>query len=229
MQLAHSFTVPVPPEVAWAALLDPARVAPCFPGATLTGVAGDEFTGTVKLRLGPVALLYKGKGRFAEIDAEASRVVLQASGKDSRGNGTAAASVTATLRQEGDGTAVTVVTDLTITGRPAQLGRGMIAEVGGKIVTAFAGCLAERLGEPQTPAEPAESTEPVGPAGQAGPADSTESPDEVSPGEPAGAQAKDEINLIEVAGAPALKRLVPALLAGLVVLLVLRRLFRRRT
>src|SRR5215207_5702495 len=118
MQLEHSFSVPVPVEDAWQALLDPARVTPCFPGATLTAVEGDEFSGTVKVRLGPVSLLYKGTGRFSSVDERAHRVVLQATGKDSRGNGTASAVVTATLADADGATTVGVLTDLTITGRP---------------------------------------------------------------------------------------------------------------
>src|SRR5215216_7018189 len=145
MQLEHSFTVPAPVEVAWQALLDPERVTPCFPGATLTSVEGDEFAGTVKVRLGPISLLYKGTGRFASVDEDARRVVLEAAGKDSRGNGTASATVTATVAGEGSTTTVRAVTDLIITGRPAQLGRGLIGEVGGKILDTFAACLADRL------------------------------------------------------------------------------------
>jgi carbon monoxide dehydrogenase subunit G len=157
MQLEYSFTVPVTVEVAWQALLDPQRVAPCFPGATVTGVEGTEFSGNVKVRMGPVSLLYKGTGRFVSVDEAARRVVLEATGKDSRGNGTASARVAATLAPagaggagngEGESTAVGVVTDLTITGRPAQLGRGLIAEVGGKMLDAFADCLATELAGP---------------------------------------------------------------------------------
>src|SRR5829696_1800972 len=169
MQLEHSFSVPVPSDVCWQALLDPGRVAPCFPGATLTGVTDDGFSGTVKVRMGPVSLLYKGTGRFASVDENARRVVLEATGKDSRGNGTASATVTATLADEGDRTTVGVITDLTITGRPAQLGRGLIGEVGGKILNAFAACLATELaGAPRAsdvPA-PAAATAPIGSAAE---------------------------------------------------------------
>ena len=134
MQMQHHFTVPVPVDVAWKALLDPERVAPCMPGATLTKAEGNEFAGSVKVKLGPVTLLYKGTGTFKEVDEAGRRVVIDASGKDSRGNGTASASVTATLQPEGESTAVTVDTDLKVTGKPAQRGRGLISEVGGKIL-----------------------------------------------------------------------------------------------
>ncbi len=145
MQLEHRFTVPAPPDVVWAALIDPERVAPCMPGATLESVEGTKFKGSVKVKLGPISLLYKGAGEFAETDEQARRVVIKAAGKDSRGNGTAAATVTVQLTEEGGSSAVTATTDLAITGKPAQFGRGMIAEVGGKILDTFAGCLAGKL------------------------------------------------------------------------------------
>src|SRR5437868_5008414 len=125
MRLEHQFTVPVPVDTAWAVLLDLPRIAPCLPGATLTGVDDDGFTGTVKVKLGPITLTYQGRGRFVERDEAARRVVVQASGRDTRAAGTASATVTSTLTAEGDATRVEVVTDLTVTGRPAQFGRGM--------------------------------------------------------------------------------------------------------
>jgi carbon monoxide dehydrogenase subunit G len=159
VQLEHQFTVPAPPEVVWAAVVDPARVAPCMPGATLTEVDGSEFAGSVKVKLGPVSLLYKGSGQFVEIDEQSRRVVIKASGKDSRGNGTASATVTVTLKADGANTHGTVVTDLAITGKPAQFGRGMISEVGGKILDTFAAALAAQLGV-EAPAEPAPKPAP---------------------------------------------------------------------
>src|SRR5581483_3254073 len=110
VRLEHSFEVPVPVEQAWTVLLDIERVAPCMPGATLTSHEGDDFTGTVKVKLGPVNLTYKGKGRFVEIDEAAHRVLVTASGADSRGAGTAAAKVTAALVAAGPATRVEVVT-----------------------------------------------------------------------------------------------------------------------
>ncbi|GAA3026681.1 SRPBCC family protein [Actinokineospora globicatena] len=155
MLLEHRFTVPAPLPEVWAALLDPHRVAPCMPGATLTEVIGDAFTGTVKVKVGPISLLYKGNGQFLERDERMRRLVIKASGKDSRGNGTAAATVTVTLTAEGDSTSGTVNTDLAITGKPAQFGRGLIAEVGGKILTVFADCLADKLAAPPAADVPA--------------------------------------------------------------------------
>jgi len=157
MQLANSFTVPVPVEQAWAALLDVERVAPCMPGATLTGFDGDSFAGTVKVKLGPVNLTYHGTGRFVSRDADAHTVVFEASGRD-RTASTAAATVTATLVPDGDGTRVDMTTELTITGRPAQFGRGMIADVSGRLIGQFADCLAGQLRGPEPGA-----AEPAGP------------------------------------------------------------------
>nr|WP_207631106.1 MULTISPECIES: SRPBCC family protein [unclassified Actinopolyspora] len=143
--MEHEFTVPVPVDDAWQALLDLERVAPCMPGATLKSVEGNEFSGSVKVKLGPVSLLYKGSGSFTSVDPEARRAVVDANGKDSRGNGTASATVSATLRPEGTSTAVHVDTDLKVTGKPAQLGRGLISDVAEKLINQFANCLAERL------------------------------------------------------------------------------------
>ncbi len=152
MELQHTFTVPAPIEQAWSTLLDVEGIAPCFPGAALTGVSGDEFSGTVKVKLGPVSLQYAGKGRFVERDEAAHRLLLEANGSDKRGNGTAGATVTARLEPDGDSaTTVVVETDLKVTGRPAQFGRGVLQDVGGKIIDQFATCLASRMAAPPEP------------------------------------------------------------------------------
>jgi carbon monoxide dehydrogenase subunit G len=153
MQLTNEFSVTVPVEQAWAVLLDVEKVAPCMPGATLTSFDGEAFTGEVKVKLGPVSLTYGGKGRFVERDAAARHVVVEASGKDSRGRGTASAKVSATLLADDMGTRVKVTTDLTVTGSPAQFGRGMIADVAKRLVDQFATCLAATLKE-EPAAEP---------------------------------------------------------------------------
>jgi carbon monoxide dehydrogenase subunit G len=147
VRLENNFEVPVPVERAWEVMLDIERVAPCMPGATLTSHEGDDFTGTVKVKLGPVSLTYKGKGRFVEKDEAAHRVKLNASGADSRGAGTAQANVTATLvpTDKEDQTRVEVVTDLDITGKAAQFGRGLIGDVSAKLIGQFADCLAGKL------------------------------------------------------------------------------------
>ncbi|MCD5419661.1 SRPBCC family protein [Rhodococcus pyridinivorans] len=150
MQLEHTLSVPAPVDEVWTALLDPEKVAPCMPGATLTGVDGDTFTGTVKVKLGPVALTFKGTGVYVEKDETARRAVIEANAKDTRGNGTVAATITVTLTGDGDRTDGIVSTDMKITGKPAQFGRGMISDVGGKILEQFADCLSKKLGPEAT-------------------------------------------------------------------------------
>ena len=203
MQLEHHVSVPAPIDVVWAAVIDPERVAPCMPGATLTGVDGDSFTGTMKVKVGPVVLLYKGTGTFTEHDAQARRAVLKADAKDSRGNGTVSATVTITLTEEGDQTAGTVATDLSITGNPAQFGRGMISDVGGKILAQFAACLSDKLAAPA-----------AAPVGESEPATVAES--ETEP-----------LDLVQYARGSAWKRVGPVVAAAMLVLIigaVLRRL-----
>jgi carbon monoxide dehydrogenase subunit G len=158
MQLEYDFTVPIPVSRAWSVLLDVEQVAPCVPGATLTSFDGEAFAGTVRVKLGPVSLTYQGKGRFVSRDEEAGEVVIEASGRDARGAGTATASAKMRLRpgEDQSSTVVSMVADLSVTGRPAQFGRGMITEVGGKIIGQFADCLAQRLAE----AQPAPVAEP---------------------------------------------------------------------
>ena len=145
MELEHSFIVPVPPEQAWEVLLDVERVAPCMPGATIDGVDGEVISGKIKVKVGPIALTYAGTARFTEKDEQARMVALEASGKETRGTGTASATVRSTLQDLGGKTRVTVHTTMNITGRPAQFGRGVMVEVGGKIIEKFATNLAAQL------------------------------------------------------------------------------------
>jgi carbon monoxide dehydrogenase subunit G len=145
VQLENSFTVPVPVDEAWRVLMDIERIAPCMPGAALDSVSGEDFTGRVKVKLGPINLTYQGKASFIERDEVAHKAVIDASGKDQRGNGTAAAVVTAQLAAEGSVTRVDVHTDLTITGRPAQFGRGVLTDVGNKLLGQFADKLSAQL------------------------------------------------------------------------------------
>lgn len=218
MRLDHEFTVPAPVEEVWKAVIDPERVAPCMPGATVTGVEGDSFKGTVKVKLGPISLLYKGSGEFVEKDADARRVVIKASGKDARGAGTASATVTLTLIEKDGVTHGAVATDLSVTGKPAQFGRGMISEVGGKILDSFADCLSGKLGakaEPEDDAkpEPAATPEKQRPVLKA-----------VEPMPEA-----EAIDLVEFAGGSVAKRLAPVLvvLAGVLTVVAIVRALRR--
>jgi carbon monoxide dehydrogenase subunit G len=176
LQLEHSFTVPVGIDDAWKVLLDIERVAPCMPGAQLETVDGDEFTGTVKVKLGPISLTYKGKAGFVEKDEAAHRTVINAQGRDARGNGTAAAKVTATLTDQSGETKVDVQTDLDITGKPAQFGRGVMADVGNKLIGQFADCLAGKLsGTDEAPAAAAPAKKTTKKASAAGKSTATKS------------------------------------------------------
>jgi carbon monoxide dehydrogenase subunit G len=169
VQLEHSFTVPVGIEDAWRVLLDIELIAPCMPGAAIDSVDGDDFTGTVKVKLGPIGLTYKGKASWIEKDAVAHRAVIDARGRDARGNGTANAKVMATLTEAGDSTKVDVVTDLDITGKPAQFGRGVMVDVGNKLIGQFADCLAGKLADGAVPAAAPDSTAPDSTAPEAAP------------------------------------------------------------
>ena len=169
MQLENKFTIEAPIDKAWEALNTPQTVAPCFPGATLQEYEGDCFTGTVKVKLGPISLTYKGKGTYVTRDDENHKVVIEATGRDSRGNGTANATVTGTMVADGPNrTAVTMVTDMTITGRPAQFGRGVISDVADKIIGQFSACVASKLA-PEVAEAPAGQEKAAAPAAAAVP------------------------------------------------------------
>jgi carbon monoxide dehydrogenase subunit G len=254
MQLENSFTIDAPIEKAWEALNTPQTIAPCFPGATLTEYEGDTFTGTVKVKLGPISLTYKGKGVYKERDDAAHRVVIDASGRDSRGNGTAEATVVGTMTADGpDKTAVTMVTDMKITGRPAQFGRGVISDVADKIIGQFASCVASKLQAGDAPAAAeetaSEGSAPVpaavsGSASAARAASSTGSTGTAATATaPVGTAAAtttkpsaastapmkseiDAIDLLDTAGAPVIKRLAPVV-GGLGLLLLVIFLIRR--
>ena len=156
MDLEHSFIIPVPPEQAWQALLDVEQVAPCMPGATVNGFDGENISGKIKIKVGPVQMTYAGKARFTEKDEATKTVVLEASGKETRGSGTASATIRSSLQDEAGQTRVLVRTTMTVTGRPAQFGRGVMAEVGGRIIGKFASNLAAELSG-EGPAQQAES------------------------------------------------------------------------
>lgn len=219
MELEHKLAVDAPVDEVWQALTNPERVVGCMPGATLGTVDGDTFTGQIKVKMGPVALLYKGTGTFVEKDEAAHRLVMEANAKDTRGNGTAKSTITMTLSGEGDRTTGTVLTELAITGKPAQFGRGMISDVGGKIIEQFAGCLSTKLGP--------EVAEPV--ASQP----DTNAPTAAAP-QPAAQRAEPQqpeaLDLMEYARGSVLQRVLPvigAIVLGAVVFSIVRRLRRR--
>jgi uncharacterized protein len=193
VELNNEFRVAVPAAKTWEVLTDVQRVAPCLPGATLLSVDGDEFTGAVKVKVGPITVSYKGNATFVEKDAAAQRVVLKANGKETRGNGNAAAVVTAQLKDEGDSTSVVITTDLTISGKAAQFGRGVLADVSGNLITQFAKALeADMLGG-SLGATTAPTAETITAASQ---------PD-----------TADSVDLLKVMAVPMAKRAAPALAA----------------
>ncbi len=147
MDLTHRFSVPTGVAEAWDAFNDLEGLAPCFPGATITSVDGDEFSGSVKIKLGPISLMYNGSGRYIERNDADRRVVIEARGKDKRGNGTATATVTASFAESGAQTDVEVLTDLVITGKPAQFGRGVISDVSDKLLDQFVSCVSGRFAD----------------------------------------------------------------------------------
>lgn len=138
MELSNEFVVTAPIDATWAILTDLERIAPCLPGAQLDEVEGDEYRGTVKVKVGPITSQYKGTAQFVDLDVANHKAVLRATGRDTRGQGNANATVTAQLTAEGDTTKVSVVTELDITGKVAQFGRGMLADISTKLLGQFA-------------------------------------------------------------------------------------------
>ena len=150
MDLTHRFVVHAPIDAAWAAFNDLERVARCFPGATIASVEGDDFAGSVKVKLGPIAMHYDGSGTFVERDEAGRRAVIRATGQDQRGNGTAGITVVTHMMPEGDGTAVELTSDLAITGRPSQFGRNVMQDVSDSLLAEFVDCMAGQLGDETT-------------------------------------------------------------------------------
>jgi uncharacterized protein len=193
VELNNEFRVAVPAAKTWEVLTDVERVAPCLPGATLLSVDGDEFTGAVKVKVGPITVSYKGQAAFIEKDAAAQRVVLKANGKETRGNGNAAAVVTAQLKEEGDATSVVITTDLTISGKAAQFGRGVLADVAGSLISQFAKALEADMNGGSSTVTAAPTAETITAASQ---------PD-----------AADSVDLLKVMAVPLAKRFAPAVAA----------------
>ncbi|HEX6452927.1 MAG TPA: SRPBCC family protein [Trebonia sp.] len=214
MQLNSTFKVPVPIDEAWRVLLDYPRLARCMPGATVTEVQGDDVLGQVKVKLGPVAITYQGRVTFAEKDEARHRIVASAAGREVRGSGTASAQITAVLTDAGGVTEVSVSTDLNITGKPAQFGRSVVAEVSERLIGQFAENLARELENGQ----PAQETQPA-------PVSAATATVAAAPA------AGDSLDLLGLVGGPVLKRLTPVLtvLATLAGVAIVRRLLRGRS
>lgn len=193
MELNNEFRVAVPAATVWEVFTDVERVAPCLPGATLLSVDGDDFTGAVKVKVGPITVSYQGVARYQEKDPAAQRLVLRAEGKETRGNGTAAATVTAQLKDEGDATTVVISTDLAISGKAAQFGRGVLADVSGNLIAQFARSLEAELRGATSPVTAAPTAETAAAAAQ---------------------PAADSVDLLKVVAVPVAKRYGPVLAAA---------------
>ena len=155
MKIENEFTVDAPVQEAWNVLLDLERITPCLPGASLEETAGEDYKGTMKVRLGPITQEYEGTVKIDEANEEARRAVLKADGKDARGQGTVSATITSTLHEENGGTRVQVETDVQVTGRAAQFGRGMMQDVAEKLAGQFADCLENKImGIKEEPEQP---------------------------------------------------------------------------
>jgi carbon monoxide dehydrogenase subunit G len=233
MHLNHEFVVPVPVKQAWDVLLDIERIAPCLPGATVESVEGDSFAGRVKVKVGPITVTYRGTAMFVQREEAAGRATIRAVGREARGSGTAAATVEAVLHDEGERTRVTLDTELAVTGRPAQFGRGVMVDVSNKLLGMFADCLRDTLAADQS--APAAASD--GPA-EAAPGEPAAAPAAAVPGEPAAGPGPsavpsagrpeaarptpEAIDLLGAAGVPIIKRALPAVSAAVVVVLLWR-------
>ena len=247
MELTNEFRVALPIERAWGVLTDVEKIAPCLPGAQLQEVEGDEYRGVVKVKVGPITAQYKGQAKFLSLDPEARVAVLRAEGRETRGQGNANATITAVLTPDGEGTAVSITTDLTVTGRVAQFGRGVLADVSAKLLDQFVVDLEKTvlvdepveavevgLEDPMGAVQP-DATDPAVPdspdpgpvEGEVAMASATV---EDAPAKPAvrkidSPEAKP-VDLLDTAGTPVAKRVAP-ILAAIAVIWVLKKLLTR--
>lgn len=271
MELQNSFTVDVSADRAWEVLSDVPTIAPCLPGAKLEEMEGDEYRGVVKVKVGPITAQYKGKASFVELDETDRRMVIRAEGRETKGQGSASALITAHLESKGEGTEVVVRTDLTVTGKVAQFGRGVMADVSAKLMGQFADNLARTVLDPDaggssSAAAAAAEADADRAAAKTVTADGGDGPSGGQPAAPSPAvgssadaeavadeaaaravtstgETGDErsggvrtfdlpepepVDLLEAAGAPTLKRLLPPIIGVVLVLLIVRMLRRRR-
>jgi carbon monoxide dehydrogenase subunit G len=246
MKLENEFTVPASIDEAWTFLLDVPRVAPCLPGASVEPEtdADGAYKGTMKIKIGPITAQYKGTVKIQEADEANHKVTMRAQAKDARGQGSASATITSSMEETADGTKVSVVTDMRVTGPAAQFGRGVMQDVSAKLMTRFADCLANKLSggaeeeaapepAPEKPAEPPKTEDPGVPSASSGISTAeaeTQVPDASSgtPSTPPTPQSEEDnvLDLGEAAGGAVLKRAIP-LVAGVIALLVVLRIIRR--
>lgn len=226
MNLENEFRVDLPIEQTWAVLLDIERIAPCMPGAQLQEVEGDEYRGIVKVKVGPITAQYKGAARLAEVDEASHRAVIKADGRDTRGQGNASASVVAQLTPDGAGTQVKVSTDLSVTGKVAQFGRGVMADVSSKLLDQFVECLEREVLANPTAAAPVPGTGVPAPAEApaAAPASPPGGTTQAPSPEPAirkiDAPDAEPVDLMKAAGGAVAKRVVPLLIVAAIVVVV---------
>jgi carbon monoxide dehydrogenase subunit G len=231
MELSNEFRVNAPIDEAWAVLTDIELIAPCLPGAQLTEVDGETYSGQVKVKVGPITAQYKGQAVFSEKDDAKHRAVIDAKGRDTRGQGNASAEVTAQLTADGDAaTNVAITTDLKLSGKVAQFGRGVLADVSEKLLGEFQVCLEGKLAAGATGGAAGDGA--TGADASAG--GGTDAGASASPGQGAATGPRriempepEPVDLLETAGAPVIKRLIPIVIVVLVLLLLLRR--RRRS
>tara|TARA_Y100000590_G_C15620464_1_gene977367 strand:- start:18 stop:632 length:615 start_codon:yes stop_codon:yes gene_type:complete len=200
MELNNEIEIHAPVQEVWEAMNTPERIAPCLPGAELQEVEGDNFNGVVKIKVGPITAQYKGTAAYVEKDEDARKVIIKGDGRDTRGAGNASALITAELTEISSATTkVNVKTELTITGKVAQFGRGAISDVSSKLMTQFARNLEELLGSANGNQE----------------SDNTEKPEEQS--------KETELNLLSVVAVPVLKRFaIPIAGVAIVLFMIIR-------
>lgn len=220
MKITDEFTVDAPIDRAWVVLTDLEGIAPLLPGAQMTGREGDDYLGTVKIKVGPVTSEFAGRASFVSRDAGSRTAVIDARGREKRGSGNASATITARLHESDGATRVTVETDMKVVGKLAQFGSGMIQQVSSKLMRQFAAALADKLA--------ADATAPAAAAASATAAESgaivlTAVP-EPEPVAEVGPEA-EPIDLLELAGGSVARRVAPwlaAVVAAVVVFVVLR-------
>jgi carbon monoxide dehydrogenase subunit G len=233
IELDNSFTVPVPPEKAWDVLLDVERIAPCMPGASVTSISddGNEIEGQVKVKLGPLSLTYKGTAKFTEKDQENLTIAIEATGKETRGAGTASANVQAVLKAADAGsTLVSIHTSLNVTGRPSQFGSSLLPEVSGKLIAQFASNLEALIGSDTAPAAAPEET--AAPESDGTVADSSgeavPAPAAAAPAAAPVMKQEESLNAFKFVVVPILKRVIPVAAAGAAIAVIIRRLTSRK-
>jgi carbon monoxide dehydrogenase subunit G len=222
MDIENSFTVDAPIEKAWVLLTNIAEIAPCLPGAKLTDETDGVYSGGVKIKVGPVTSEYKGSAEFVERDDQAYRAVINGKGRDTRGAGNAQALITAQMTAVGDKTQVDILTDLKVSGKVAQFGRGVMQDVSTKLMGQFAECLESKIGEAQAIEDIAAASAEAAPAG------APEAAVEQAAPTPAALVAHDTnddddevLDLLDVAGAAVFKRFIPVLVVAAIVIIVL--------